>query len=178
MRADADRRGASVVVGYNKNVAEYATLALAELRGRRASAGWPMRRVVLQHCNDFAEGEALASFLRGPGGEGMLHNMCCHELALAVTRLGLSRERLAAVVLDPSPVRSAVVELDEMGTWLDWQRVAFRLELRPAATATATDSDADTEAAPPAAWLDELSFEADPCPVVPCTWRAGGSHPA
>jgi len=152
LRADAERRGVGVVVGYNKNVAKYARLALAELRGR-AAAGRPSPRVVLQHCNDFEEGEPLAAFLRGPGGEGMLHNMCCHELALAVTRFGLARARVAAVVLDAA--NSAVVALDDGGAF-DWQRVAFRLELRPAAGGGADGGEAVTT-------LDALSFEADRC---------------
>ena len=153
LRADAERRGVGVVVGYNKNVAKYARLALAELRGR-AAAGRPSPRVVLQHCNDFEEGEPLADFLRGPGGEGMLHNMCCHELALAVSRFGLSCARVAAVVL--APEKSAVVALDDAG-YFDWQRVAFRLELRPPADGGDDDDDAA------AAALASLSFEADRC---------------
>ena len=152
LRADAERRGVGVVVGYNKNVAKYARLALAELRGR-AVAGRPTPRVVLQHCNDFEEGEPLAAFLRGPGGEGMLHNMCCHELALAVSRFGLSCARVAAVVLDPE--KSAVVALDDGGSF-DWQRVAFRLELRPLAAPASGDDAAATA-------LASLSFEADRC---------------
>ena len=35
-------------------------------------------------------GEGLVAFMRGPGGEGMLHNMCCHELALAATVFGVA----------------------------------------------------------------------------------------
>lgn len=145
MRDAAAARGVAVVVGYNKNVASYARDALADLEAR---AGAPPR-VTLEHCNDFAPGDELLAFLRGPGGEGMLHNMCCHELALASSLFGVSCERVAAVELDAS--RSELLALGGDATD-DWSRVAFTLRLR-AAPAGASG----------AAALAELSFSADRC---------------
>lgn len=75
MRALAAKSHVEVIIGYNKNVSAYARDAMAFLR--KTAKPWPA--VTLEHCNDFAPGDGLVDFLRGPGGEGMLHNMCCHE---------------------------------------------------------------------------------------------------
>jgi len=147
MRDAAAARNVAVVVGYNKNVAQYASSAMGALKERS-----PLPRVTLEHCNDFEAGEPLLSFMRGPGGEGMLHNMCCHELALACTLFGVRAERLTAVVLDPSA--SELIELGEGRS--DWRRVKFTLRLAPA----------PADAPPPPSGtvrVDELTFSADRC---------------
>ena len=148
MRAAADERGAAVVVGYNKNVAQYARDAIGDLLERKGSA---LPQVTLEHCNDFEPGEALVTFLRGPGGEGMLHNMCCHELALACTLLGVTCERVLSVELDPSA--SELVELGEARS--DWKRVKFTLKMRPPA---ASDSPP-----PGGVHVDQFTLAADRC---------------
>ena len=147
MQQLADAKGVQVVVGYNKNVAAYAREACAVLRERQDGDG-PLPQVTLEHCNAFAPGDELNDFLRGPGGEGMLHNMCCHELALAATLFGVECTRLRRVTLDPQ--RSELVELGEGRA--DWQRVTFRMEL-------------DAHASPPAGCvpLTELTLTADRC---------------
>ena len=61
----------------------------------------------------------------------MLHNMACHELALASTLFGVSVERVASVQLEPELCE--IVYLDNGGA--DWSRVAFTLELHPSDSA-------------------------------------------
>lgn len=151
MRALADKRGVAVIVGYNKNVAEYSRDAVAELR-RVVDAAAPLPKVVLEHCNDFAPGEPLLDFLRGPGGEGMLHNMCCHELALACTLFGVRTRAITSIVLDRAG--SELVDLGDGRT--DWSRVRFTVHMAPSAAAKSAGA------------LSQLTFAADrECAVSP-----------
>jgi len=149
MRDAAAERGVEVIVGYNKNVAEYTRNAVAALQSRQASGLTPPR-VVLEHCNEFEPGEPLLSFLRGPGAEGMLHNMCCHELALACTRFGVTCDRITSIVLDRAA--SELVDLGEGRS--DWQRVSFVLKLAPASEAAAASGSVS---------VDEVGLSADRC---------------
>ena len=68
--------------------------------------------------------------MRGPGGEGMLHNMCCHELALAATRFGVSCDRIRSVSLLRD--RSELIDLGDGSA--DWSKVVFKVLLEPAST--------------------------------------------
>lgn len=150
MRDAAAARNVAVVVGYNKNVAAYAREALGVLTSDQASS--PLPHVTLEHCNDFPTGEPLLAFLKGPGGEGMLHNMCCHELALACTLFGVRADRVTSITLDP-----AASELIDLGDGRsDWSRVRFTLHMSPA----------PADAPPPqpgSVRVDELTFRADRC---------------
>jgi predicted dehydrogenase len=147
LRELAAEHSVEVVVGYNKNVATYTRDALAALRKCQDA----LPTVTLEHCNDFAPGEPLADFLRGPGGEGMLHNMCCHELALAATLFGVSCARVRSVTLDAR--RSELIDLGEGRS--DWSRVAFRLELHGA-----SENDKPEDGC---VLLDEFTLSADRC---------------
>eukprot|EP00450_Noctiluca_scintillans_P030030 CAMPEP_0194545958 /NCGR_PEP_ID=MMETSP0253-20130528/89953_1 /TAXON_ID=2966 /ORGANISM="Noctiluca scintillans" /LENGTH=386 /DNA_ID=CAMNT_0039393005 /DNA_START=42 /DNA_END=1199 /DNA_ORIENTATION=+ len=118
----AREQGVAVVVGYNKNVSDYVQGALAQLEGMEDMSP----TVVLEHNNAFDTDEDLLSFVRGPGAEGLVHNMCCHELALAATLFGVTRQRVHAVVLEPD--ESELFEL--VAPKEDWRRVAYRLLLR------------------------------------------------
>ena len=55
----------------------------------------------------------------------MLHNMACHELALASTLFGVSVERVASVQLEPELCE--IVYLDNGGA--DWSALALTLAL-------------------------------------------------
>ena len=137
MRDLAAEQGVAVVVGYNKNVAEYSRDALAALRKASGAGadGGRQPRVTLEHCNEFTPGEGLVAFMRGPGGEGMLHNMCCHELALATTLFGVTCARVRKVVLEPESSKLIALDSDSgSGGRADWQKLAFWLELAPATT--------------------------------------------
>ena len=114
----------------------------------------PLPEVTLEHCNDFPAGAELEDFLRGPGGEVMLHNMCCHELALCATLFGVETARINKVSIDVW--RSELLHLgnDEVGKGMsDWKKVAFTLEMEP-------------PSAPPSAGsvsLPALTLTADRC---------------
>ena len=147
MRDAAEERLVPVIVGYNKNVADYAQHAITALKGY----GPTLPKVTLQHCNDFEPGEPLVTFLKGPGGEGMLHNMCCHELALACTLFGVTCARVGSVELD-----AAASELIDLGDGKsDWSRVRFTLKLGPAAEGAPAPKGGVR--------LYELTFAADRC---------------
>lgn len=126
MRDLAKRHDVAVVVGYNKNVAKYTRAGLAALR-ECAGTGGALPEVTLQHCNEFKPGPELVAFMSGPGAEGMLHNMCCHELALAVSLFGVTCDRVVEVALDEGA--SELVELE--GGASDWARVSRTNEISP-----------------------------------------------
>jgi len=145
----AREQGVQTVMGYNKNVSEHMHAALSELVSlRKASTELPL--VTLEHANLFAPGPELMEFIRGPGGEGMLHNMCCHELAIAATLFGVSSDGLATVSLDHE--QSKLLEWGEGES--DWQRIAFNITMKDKSTGTDT---ADSMA------LTQLRFVADRC---------------
>lgn len=134
----AAERGVRVVVGYNKNVSKYCIDALREFR---SCAAPPL--LSLEHNNALARGNDVISFMQGPGAEGMIHNMCCHELAIAVVLFGLRRQMIASVSMEPS--HCELVDLGEGRS--DWLKVGFSLKLK------------DTEASQPT----EIRFHADRC---------------
>ena len=148
MRQTAANAGVPVLVGYNKNVAQYSREALESLAARRA-AGRPAPVVTLEHCNAFLPGKELVDFVSGAGAEGMLHNMGCHELALAATLFGVTPERIASLTLHPEA--SELLTLSD-GVGVDWSRVGFTLSLHP------TDAETPAGAAPTA-----LRFSFDRC---------------
>merc|ERR1712232_772509 len=83
--------------------------------------------ITLEHNNAFEHGsEELLSFLAEPGAEGMMHNMCCHELAIAVTFFGLRCDNIASVTIDRD--QSERIQVNDART--DWVRVGFSIELK------------------------------------------------
>lgn len=123
MRAIAEEQGVQVMLGYNKNVCSFVLKAMERLRTCDAAA---LPEVVIEHDNAFSRGQEVLSFLRGAAAEGMIHNMCCHELALAVTLFGVSSARLRRVVLDPE--FSEVVDIGNEKR--DWLQLGFSLEMQ------------------------------------------------
>ena len=148
MSQTAAKAGVPVLVGYNKNVAQYSREALESLAARRA-AGLPAPVVTLEHCNAFLPGKELVDFVSGAGAEGMLHNMGCHELALAATLFGVTPERIASLTLHSEA--SELLTLSD-GVGFDWSRVSFTLALHP------TDAETPAGVAPTA-----LKFSFDRC---------------
>jgi len=118
MKELADSCGVAVMIGYNKNVSDYVLQALAELD--RLPLDVP---IAFEHNNSFVPGDQLVEFISGAGGEGMVHNMLCHELAIAVTYFGLTCERLSKLTLDTD--KSNLIELPDGRS--DWQRLVFRV---------------------------------------------------
>lgn len=148
MRKKAADAAVPVVIGYNKNVAEYTREALVALGRRQTSDDAHAPLVTLEHCNAFSPGKELVDFLSGPGAEGMLHNMGCHELALAATLFGVTPARVASLTLHPEA--SEIVPLANGKA--DWSRVSFTLTLSP------TDAETPAGAAP-----TSLKFAFDRC---------------
>ena len=148
MSQAAARAGVPVLVGYNKNVAQYSREALESLAARRV-AGQPVPLVTLEHCNAFLPGKELIDFVSGAGAEGMLHNMGCHELALAATLFGVTPERIVSLTLHPEA--SELLTLSD-GVGVDWSHAGFTLALHP------TDAETPAGVAPTA-----LKFSFDRC---------------
>mmetsp|Transcript_51293 Transcript_51293/g.134699 ORF Transcript_51293/g.134699 Transcript_51293/m.134699 type:complete len:376 (-) Transcript_51293:100-1227(-) len=120
MQEIAASSNVAVLVGYNKNVSQYIQDALAEIDKSPAPLA-----VTLEHNNPFKPGNELMDFAGGPGGEGLVHNMFCHELALAVSFFGLTCDSIQSLTLDA--VRSELFHLPDGRT--DWQSLAFRVAL-------------------------------------------------
>ena len=105
MRALAAKSHAEVIIGYNKNVAQYMREALAAMAAARAAGATSPPLVTLEHCNAFQPGKELVDFVSGAGAEGMLHNMGCHELALAAEAHVHARVRAVRARHEPARVR-------------------------------------------------------------------------
>jgi predicted dehydrogenase len=129
--AEAEARGVVVNLGYNKNVSSYVDGALSHLRRCQiptsdGSFDPSSLRVVLEHNNSFPlpqDDTELLDFIRGAGSEGIVHNMMCHELALAHTFLGLTDRTLDRVEVSPE---SNVLRVDGR---IDFQRLILRCHL-------------------------------------------------
>jgi len=116
----ACRNNVCVMVGYNKCVSDYVQDALEEFRRH------PVRLVTLEHNNPFEpDSRELKDFSAGPGNEGLVHNMLCHELATAALYFGMSCSCISSLTLDTK--RSKVFS-NAHGT-RDWQQLAFRVSL-------------------------------------------------
>lgn len=92
MALQAERAGVEVMVGYNKNVSEYVTLA------RAFAATLPDASTTFVHNNDFRPETLGECFERN--AEGLLKNMAVHELALLVTYYDVKVDTIAEVIPD------------------------------------------------------------------------------
>mmetsp|Transcript_2432 Transcript_2432/g.7466 ORF Transcript_2432/g.7466 Transcript_2432/m.7466 type:complete len:388 (-) Transcript_2432:56-1219(-) len=92
MKDDAAAKGATIWMGFNKNVTKYVT------KGREALAKVPGGDFTLVHHNAYKADELAECFERN--AEGMLKNMAIHELALLVTFFGVNADTLGGVVAD------------------------------------------------------------------------------
>ena len=92
MKDDCAAKGATIWMGFNKNVTAYVT------KGREALAKVPGGDFTLVHHNAYKADELGECFERN--AEGMLKNMAIHELALLVTFFGVNSETLSDVVAD------------------------------------------------------------------------------
>lgn len=116
MKAAAEIFGASVYVGYNKNVTPYVTKALAKAKTVKGS------RVSFVHNNSYKEPELPECFSRN--SEGMIKNMAVHELALLVTFFGVTVETIKEfkVFRDKSVSRKLT-----LGKHTDFSKASFQI---------------------------------------------------
>ena len=91
MRDSAKSAGVTVLMGFNKNVAKFATKTMA----KSASDGG---HVTFVHNNNYSKDDLGECFERN--SEGMLKNMAIHELALLVTFYGVTTSTIETVVAD------------------------------------------------------------------------------
>lgn len=139
MMESAAGAGVEVVIGYNKNVSDYVQDALAEWdRCLVQDKRQPL--ITLEHNNPFTQDNVL-EFLSGPGSEGMLHNMSCHELALAATFFDVSCKRIESVTLH----REQSEPVDVNGR-KDWKKVSYTINM--------TEEEGK---------LNQVSFSSDRC---------------
>lgn len=92
MKDAAENAGVSVLMGFNKNVAQFSTKTMAESKASANST------VTFVHNNNYAKTELPECFERN--AEGMLKNMAIHELALLVTYYGVTTDTIDKVVAD------------------------------------------------------------------------------
>lgn len=150
IQAQAAAARVQVFVGYNKNVAQYtqqALGALAELQHGGLGAA-----VELHHDNDYAEAGLAECF--GRCRAGMLRDMACHELAIAVCLFGLTAASLPAAHVRLDVARS---RLETHGGVTDWRVLALSLALPQQADAAGPPPRAPTAA------VRELVLVADRC---------------
>lgn len=124
---DAEALQIPVFMGYNKNCSAYVVGAVQQVRKWQAERKPPSFTVILEHNNAFKlpeEGPDLVNFVSGPGCEGIVHNMLCHEFAFAHTFFGLSVSTLERVELLPGTIKLPLADR------IDFQCLAFRCYLR------------------------------------------------
>jgi len=95
----AKANGVPVWMGYNKNVSGY----IAKARAFACHAGDEVSSISLVHHNCFKPEELDECFERC--NEGIVKNMCCHELALLASFFGVSVETVASIDADRAGTR-------------------------------------------------------------------------
>jgi len=119
MHKKASASGVEIMMGYNKNVAEYVRSAMDERKAVIDAGLNPF--ICFEHSNAFTQ-ETLPDCLR-KNSEGMLRNMACHELALVVSLFDINPSNLKSVVAHPS--ESDIVHIDGI---TDFSNLGFTLE--------------------------------------------------
>lgn len=98
MKAAADEQDCQVVIGYARNAHGFVTKPMASL----ALSQKQNETVNLTHKNSFAfTAEALEECFKR-NSEGMLLNMACHDVAIAVKHLGLRLTHCDHAKVDPA----------------------------------------------------------------------------
>jgi len=122
MKDDAAAKGATIWMGFNKNVTKYVT------KGREALAKVPGGDFTLVHHNAYKADELAECFERN--AEGMLKNMAIHELALACQFWGMRASNITDV--EPHPEGCEVLTLDGR---TDFAKIDITLVRRPSGNA-------------------------------------------
>jgi len=113
MCADA---GVPCMMGYNKNGSDYIARTMAYVR----SVQGPVN-VTFEHTNAYTPETIQECFERN--SEGMLRNMACHELALAVSLFDINSSTLK----DVSVLKEAS-NMQTLGGFTDFDKLGFVLE--------------------------------------------------
>merc|ERR1719499_2676097 len=119
MQQQAQAAGVQVMMGFNKNAAKNVQKALVARQEALSRGENPV--VCFQHGNDFTP-ETMPECVRR-NSEGLLRNMACHEIALAVSLFNINPRNMKSVTVDRE--NSELIEIDGM---TDFTRVAFTLE--------------------------------------------------
>lgn len=126
MKELADSKNVKVYVGFNKHVTPYVRNALALSRQVEDS------HVFFSHNNSYETKDLAEVFTRNP--EGMMKNMCVHELALLNTFFGVSVETIAKFKVNTGALFSQKLTVWQPGTAMpnpkyitDFSRCAFKI---------------------------------------------------
>eukprot|EP00397_Hematodinium_sp_SG-2012_P054520 GEMP01065817.1.p1 GENE.GEMP01065817.1~~GEMP01065817.1.p1 ORF type:complete len:377 (-),score=95.33 GEMP01065817.1:129-1259(-) len=111
MMSTATEHNARVAIGYAKNVSNFALQGLEDFRKSPSN-------VTFFHNNSYDDGTLDECFARN--NEGMVKNMACHELAMAVMFFGLRSDSLIKFKVNP-----ARTILETRGEFEDFRRVSF-----------------------------------------------------
>jgi len=120
----AEERGVTVFVGYSRNLG-YPKRGLAFAQEQRKAAGGREPRITLLHANPFKEEEMAACFDRCR--PGMLYDMACHDLAMAVAFFGLTTEYTGLTVDAEKSLQATYAGIE------DFVRLAFAVTPKDAA---------------------------------------------
>lgn len=111
--------GVPCMMGYNKNGSDYLARTMNYVRSVQA-AGRPVS-VTFEHTNAYTPETIQECFERN--SEGMLRNMACHELALAVSLFDINSSNLKNV-----SVLSEASNMQTLGGFTDFDKLGFTLE--------------------------------------------------
>jgi len=114
----AKASGMQVMMGYNKNGAGYVAEALAE--HARLKSNGVNATVSFEHVNEFTPDTLEDCFTRN--SEGLLRNMACHEIALAVSLFDINPRNLKDVVIDRS-----LSDMQTLAGYTDFSKIGFTI---------------------------------------------------
>lgn len=121
----AEEKGVTVMVGYSRNMGTYVTRGRAHAAELEASTG-VRPPVTLLHSNPWKDEDMAECFLRCQ--PGMLYDMACHDLAIAVGYYGLTADSYSDLTVD----EDASVQTTHAGIE-DFVRLSFSLQPRAGA---------------------------------------------
>lgn len=117
MKDECAAKGATIWMGFNKNVTAYVT------KGREALAKVPGGDFTLVHHNAYKADELGECFERN--AEGMLKNMAIHELALLATYYGVTVDNIASVTPDAEYSRCLTLKGPDGVERTDFAKIGF-----------------------------------------------------
>jgi len=124
MKKEAGEEGATVLMGYNKNVCKYVS------KTRDYAAGVDGGHVTFVSNNTYEPtAESLGECFER-NAEGMLKNMAIHELALLVSFYDVSVENIESVIADKEFSSMQTLKGPSGKEWTDFDKIKFTIKTK------------------------------------------------
>jgi predicted dehydrogenase len=124
MRDEAKKAGATVLMGYNKNVCKYVT------RAREFSDSHPGSHITFVSNNTYENTPESLGECFERNAEGMLKNMAIHELALLVSFYDVTVENIESVVADADFSSCQTLKGPSGKEFTDFDKIKFTIKTK------------------------------------------------